>query len=135
MFISIRKGIFEDDNITEEINISIKLFEDKMNKMEVPEINRTLKVAPLQITEPVTINNSIMIENQIILFCQVPPSINTLAINESIAPKQNIEVRVFTESMTYGTVSINTKGNIRLSNHTVPVWVYATWIVARNSII
>ena len=65
MFISIRKGIFEDDNVTEEINTSIKLFEEKMNKMEVPEINRTWKVSPLQITEPVTINNSIMIENQI----------------------------------------------------------------------
>lgn len=132
MFISIRKGIFEDDSVTEEINTSIKLFEEKMNKMEVPEINRTLKVAPLQITEPVTINNSIMIENQIILFCLVPPSINTLTINESIAPKQNIEVRVFSESMTYGTASINTKGNIRLSSHNVPVWIYATWIVARN---
>lgn len=135
MFISIKKGIFEDDNVTEEINTSIKLFEDKMNQMKVPEINRTLKVAPLQITEPVTINNSIMIENQIVLFCQVPPSINTLTINESIAPKQNIEVRVFSESMIYGTASIDTKGKIRLSSHTVPVWIYATWIVARNSII
>lgn len=135
MFISIRKGIFENDSVTEEINTSIKLFEEKMNQVEVPEINRTLKVAPLEITEPVTINNSIMIENQIILFCNVPSSINTLTINESIAPKQNIEVRVFSESMTYCTASIDTKGKIRLSSHNVPVWVYATWIVARNSII
>ena len=62
-------------------------------------------------------------------------SLMLLTINESIAPKQNIEVRVFSESMTYGTASIDTKGKIRLSSHTVPVWIYATWIVARNSII
>lgn len=134
MFISINKGLFEDV-VTEEINTSLKLFEDKMNSVEVPSIKRKLKVAPLSIEGGVSINNSIMIENQIIAFFSVPQNVYNLTFSQSVAPRNRMEVRAFHENGQYITATFDTKGNITLSEHLDNTWVYATWIVSKNSLI
>lgn len=136
MFVSVRKGLF-DKKVEEEINNSFKLIDDKIDNSKIPDIDEEVKVKKIDIKGSKE-NWSVMIGNQIVIFFRAGSETTSIQINKSIAPLSNMTVRALTEvnqNSEYYSASINTNGEISISEHNVDVIVYITYILANNPFI